>query len=164
MKPIKIAVLVTLIGMFYTPIHAAQLTTTPIIASGVNVTVAANTIHEFGPYPLYPYPNGFIGYSISITSGTPNFTQTSAYLTYQVADDSSTGSFTINNPVWNSPYFLGSNSQAAYNLMQFTTTAGVSVTPFNGSIQAVPSNYIKFQIQNNGAVAVTATNFIMVNY
>ncbi len=164
MRYIKVIALIALMGMFYVPIHAAQLTTTPIIASGTNVTVNPNTIKEFGPYPLYPYPNGIIGYSISITSGTPNFTQTSAYLSYQVANDNSSGSFTINPTMWNSPYFTGTNGNAAFNLIQFTTTAGISVTPFNGSIQSVPANYIKFQIQNNGAVAVTATNFIMINY
>lgn len=148
--------LITMSGVSY----AGQVTIIPLISSCT--TVASGTTDTTASQIIYGY-TGYIGFSFTGVDATgAKFTQTGAYLVYQVWDDN-TAAYTQSYSN-TTPTLYGSNGYPATSAWQITgnSLSASNVTAKKASIQAPIGRYITWSIINNGAVNITACTLNMV--
>ena len=140
--------------------YAGQVTIIPLISSCT--TIAAGTTDTTSVQEIYGY-NGLIGFSFTGIDATgANFTQTGAYIVYQVWDNSTT---TYTQSYSNTtPILYGANGYPATSAWQITgnSISAQNVTAKKASIQPPVSKYITWSIINNGATNITACTLNMV--
>jgi len=159
MKTIKIIVLVLGLLLISKFAYAGQVLITPIINNCV--TIGAKTTYTTSPIYIAGY-DGYLGYSFTAVDATGgNFTQTNAYLVYQVWDNSQTAYFQSYPNTTSTLY--GSNGYPATSAWQITsnTITPSSVTAKKGSIHPPVSAYIMWSIINLGGTAITTCTLNM---
>ena len=140
--------------------YAGQVTVIPLISSCT--TVAAQTTDTTSVQSIYGY-SGYIGFSFTgVDANSADFTQTSAYIAYQIWDDN-TGTYTQSYSN-TTPTLYGSNGYPATSAWQITgnTYSLSNITAKKASIQAPVGKYITWSIINNGSTAITACTLNMV--
>jgi len=163
----KIIFLLSFLLGFSNLAFGQQVSISPIINSCV--TIGANTTYTTSPVSISGY-EGYIGYSFTaVDASGKNFTQTNAYLVYQVWDNlygqcpANSTSYYQGIPNTN-PILYGSNSFPATSAWQITgnSQSASSITAKKGSIQPPVSTCLLWSIINLGGNSLTVCTLNMI--